>query len=500
MLKEIPKAPRSEGQERKLSVLYDIALTVGSSLDLRSILQEVLDKVIGFMEVDAGVIYVLNEETLELVPVSFRNLSEEVVRDLTEKKVKLGECMCGNIAQCDEEVVIYERASEDPRFTREVLKREGMEFYAGLPLKSKGKVVGVLCAITHFPYTPDSESLDILRAATVPIGLAIDNAVRFEVLEKRAGERARYADFEGIIANSPKMAGVLDIVRKVKDVASSILISGESGTGKELIARAIHFNSQRRERPFVALNCAAIPDALLESELFGYTKGAFTGASEGKRGLLEEADGGSAFLDEIGSMRASLQAKLLRFLQDRSFYKVGGTRPVTVDVRIIAATNRDLEEAVGAGDFREDLYYRLNVIRIALPPLRERREDIPLLIRYFLNRFNRLMGRNIKKVAPEAMAMLSGYEWPGNVRQLENVVERAVVLARGSELTPADLPMEIALVDGGLGEDLTLESLERAHVLRVLSVADGNRKRAAELLGINTATLWRKLKKYGLPS
>jgi Nif-specific regulatory protein len=493
-------AARAEGHDRKLSVLYDIALTVGRSLDLKPVLDDVLDKVIQFMGVDAGVIYVLDDETLELIPVSFRNLTEEVVRDLTENRVKLGECMCGTIAQCDREVIIQERASEDPRFTREVLWSEGMEFYAGLPLKSKGKVVGVLCAITHVPYRPDGESLEILKAATVPIGLAIDNALRYGTLEKKADERSRYDNFSGIIASSPEMASVLNVVRKVKDVTSSILVCGPSGTGKELIARAVHFNSSRRDRPFIAVNCGAIPEALLESELFGHTRGAFTGASEEKKGLLEEADGGSVFLDEVGAMSMALQVKLLRFLQDRTFFKVGGTHPVTVHVRVIAATNRDLEEAVREGEFREDLYYRLNVIKIVLPPLRQRREDIPLMARYFMNRFNRTMGRDIKRVSPEAMARLVNYDWPGNVRQLENVMERAVVLARGSDINLSDLPAEVSLLEGGLGEDLTLEGVEKSHILKVLTLMEGNRKKAAEVLGINTATLWRKLKKYGLPS
>ncbi len=270
----------------RFSILYDIALTVGKSLDLKRILDDVLDRIIRFMGVDAGVIYVVDDATMEMIPVSFRNLLEEVVRDLSEKKVKVGECMCGTIAQCNQEVIITERAYEDPRFTRGVLKKEGMEFYAGLPILARGKVVGVLCVINHTPYQLDRELLDILRAATQPIGLAIENARIFETVRKEADARIRYFNFEGIIANSPKMTSILSLVRKITDVPTSILIYGESGTGKELIARAIHFNSIRKDRPFVAVNCAALPESLLESELFGYVKGAFTRGRRRQEGAL----------------------------------------------------------------------------------------------------------------------------------------------------------------------------------------------------------------------
>jgi transcriptional regulator with GAF, ATPase, and Fis domain len=485
-----------EKQNKKLSILYEIALTVSRSLDLRSILRDVLDMIIDFMGVDAGVIYVINDDTLEMVPVTFRNLSDEVVKDLCEKKVKVGECMCGTIAQCDQEVIILEKASQDPRFTRATLKKEGMEFYAGLPLKAKGKVLGVLCVITHAPYSPDTELLEVLRAATVPIGLAIENARLFEESRKEAEEQVRYHDFEGIIANSPKMAEVLRIVRKVIDVTSSILIYGESGTGKELIARAVHFNSVRKERPFIAVNCAAIPETLLESELFGYIKGAFTGANADKVGLFGAADGGTIFLDEVEAMSRNLQVKLLRTLQDGTFLKVGGTSPVSVDVRIIAATNQDLEGAVKSKLFREDLYYRLNVIKIALPPLRERVEDIPLLVRFFINKFNKKMGKNIRRVSPHAMKVLVSHAWPGNIRELEHVIERALVIAEADELTKEDLPLEIMPAHNDAGKDWTLERMEREHILKVLDLAGGSKKKASALLGLDTTTLWRKLKKY----
>ena len=486
----------SEKQSKKLSILYQIALTVSKSLDLKTILDDVLDMVIKFMGVDSGVIYVINDETLEMVPVSFRNLSDEVVKDLRENKVKVGECMCGTIAQCDREIIILEKASHDPRFTRAVLRKEGVEFYAGLPLKSKGRVVGVLCVITHSPYVLDNELIDTLRAATVPIGLAIENAVMFEHTRKEVEEQIRYYNFEGIIGNSPKMSTVLALVRKVTNAPSSILIYGESGTGKELIARAIHFNSVRKDKPFIAVNCAALPETLLESELFGYVKGAFTGADKDKRGLFEAADKGTIFLDEVEAMSKNLQVKLLRVLQDMTFFKVGSSHPLTVDVRAIAATNINLEDEVKQNEFRKDLYYRLNVIRIELPPLRERAEDIPLLIRYFIHKFNKKMGKNIRKVSDEALDALIHYPWPGNIRELENTIERAVVIAESKEIRREDIPKEIATTSVSSDKDWTMDTMEQEHILKVLGLVDGNKKKASGLLGMDSTTLWRKLKKY----
>ena len=491
-----------EREKRKLSILYDIALTVGSSLDLKTILYDALDKIISFMGVDAGVIYVINDQTLEMIPVAFRNLSEEVVKDLSERKVKVGECVCGNIAQFDHEVIILKKASEDPRFTREVLKKEGMEFYAGLPLKSKGKVVGVLCVITHEPYTPDSDLLNILRAATIPLGLAIENALLFEATKKEVENSRKHLDFEGIIASSPSMISVLDLVKKIKDISSTILIYGESGTGKELIARAIHFDIIRKGGPFIAVNCAAIPENLMESELFGYVRGAFTGAQTDKKGLFDAAEGGTIFLDEVETLSKNLQAKLLRVLQDKTFFRVGSTRPVTVDTRIIAATNQRLDLLVRSGQFREDLYYRLNVIKIELPPLRERKEDIPLLVKLFINRYSKKMNKTITGISKEAMSILMGYPWPGNIRELENTIERAVAIAETEKIRKEDLPLEVlsAFTTEGLLIDWSLKrvkkNLEREHIYKVLNITGGNKKKAAELLGLHTSTLWRKIKKY----
>lgn len=496
------KASRMESRDleiryRRLSVLYDIALTLGKSLNLQEILKDSLDKLIEIMEVDSGVIYVIDTNTQEMIPMAFRNLSDEVVRDLRENRVTVGECMCGMIAQCGEEVLIAEKASQDPRFTRPALKTEGMEFYAGLPVKAQERVVGVLCAITHESYVIDEGLLDILRAATVPLGLAIENARLFQDTLRRADESTRLLDFEGVVGASDAMRHVLAFVRKVTDVESGILITGESGTGKELIAKALHSNSRRKSGPFVIVNCSAVPESLLESEFFGYVKGAFTGAVTDKTGLFEAANHGTLFLDEVEAMSPGLQAKLLRVLQNGTFTKVGDTRPVIVDVRIIAATNRDLLASVKNREFRSDLYYRLNVIRIDLPPLRDRTVDIPILARNFLQHFSHQMGKNVTRFSPDTIQTLMAYPWPGNVRELENAIQRAIAMAEEDLITTGDLPPEISVRDeNGHRGTLRLEEVERNHIVQVLRLCGGNQREAARLLGIDKTTLWRKLKKY----
>jgi transcriptional regulator with PAS, ATPase and Fis domain len=371
-----------------------------------------------------------------------------------------------------------------------------MEFYAGLPLKSKGKVVGVLCVITHEPYSPNPDNLDILRAALIPIGLAIENALLFNTTKREVEFQKRLSNFEGIITSNSKILSILDFLKKIKDLSTTVLIYGESGTGKELIARALHFNSFRKDKPFTVINCAAIPENLIESELFGYVKGAFTGAHADKKGLFEVTDGGTIFFDEVEAMNKNLQAKLLRFLQDRTFFKIGSTKPLTVDVRIIAATNQRLEELVKAKQFREDLFYRLNVIKIELPPLRERPEDIPLLVRYFINKYSSKISKPVRRISPEAMSIILSYEWPGNIRELENVIERAVAISDTEEITINDLPAELMPFQKARGSEtsfrLMKEHFEFEYISRVLALTGGNRKKAAQLLGLHPITLWRK--------
>jgi DNA-binding NtrC family response regulator len=315
--------------------------------------------------------------------------------------------------------------------------------------------------------------------------------LRNQVNDGRSGAR--------IITQDAAIQRLLETALQIAPTDCNVLITGESGTGKELLARYIHLQSGRAEKPFIAVNCGALQEELLANELFGHEKGAFTGAGEKRSGLIEAADGGTLFLDEISDMSLAMQIKLLRVLQEREVLHLGGTRPIPVDVRFLAATNRDLHHEVEAGYFRHDLYFRLDVVTLQLPPLAERRDDIPLLAYYFLKKVAHRMGRTVVDIDPEAMAMLRDYDYPGNIRELENVIERGVALATGRELTPAQLPP--ALVDRAVhvvrasGEQLpTLEEREEQYIRWVLNRTGGNRTRAAEILGIDRVSLWRKLK------
>jgi len=308
--------------------------------------------------------------------------------------------------------------------------------------------------------------------------------------------------FGNIVGKSKAMQEVYELLDLVAETDATVLILGESGTGKELVARAIHYNSPRKHGPFVAVNCAALTETLLESELFGHEKGAFTGAFRSKPGRFELANGGTLFLDEIGEISPAVQVKLLRFLDQRTFERVGGTEPIAVDVRIIAATNRDLWKEVKEGRFREDLFYRLNVVPIHLPPLRERKDDIPLLVEHFLEKLNARLRRNVKRVSAEAMQCLLEYPWPGNVRELENAIEQALVRCRGEELQPEHLPMQVCskamrqTLDLGAAD--LLDAAERQAILLALHESGGKRAEAARRLGVSKVTLWRKMKKHGL--
>lgn len=295
------------------------------------------------------------------------------------------------------------------------------------------------------------------------------------------------------------MLEVYKVIARVASSSSTVLIQGESGTGKELIAKAIHYNSPWADSPFVVVDCGALTETLLESELFGHVRGAFTGAVASKKGLLEDADGGTCFLDEVGGIGPTLQAKLLRFLQEREIKRVGSTDSVRLNVRVIAATNRDLETLVREGKFREDLFYRLTVVAIPLPPLRERKDDIPLLAEHFLAKYARQNKKQISHISPEAMVLLCAHDWPGNVRELEHVIERGVALTGSPVLLPEDLPAKLRKEAGeaaSSGQSLTLRELERQHIQRMLRVAGGNKTLAAQLLGVHRRTLYRLAERY----
>jgi two-component system response regulator AtoC len=342
------------------------------------------------------------------------------------------------------------------------------------------------------PFKLDEIRFTIRRALEQRRLLQENKFYRQELLDKY--------QFENVIGRTPQMFQVYKTIAKVADTKSTVLLYGERGTGKELIARSIHYNSLRNNRPFIPVDCASIVETLIESELFGHVRGAFTGALSTKKGLFEEADGGTIFLDELSNLSLSMQTKLLRFLQEHEIKRVGGTESVRVDVRVIAATNQPLEPLIKNGKFREDLFDRLNVVSITLPPLRERKEDIPLLANHFLQKFSEENHKNISHISPEALEILIQYAWPGNVRELEHTIERAVILTPHPIILPEDLPRKIFEEAKGAEmlfpeESLPLKEVEKRYVLKVLQETKGNKKKAAEILGIDRTTLYRILEK-----
>jgi len=366
-----------------------------------------------------------------------------------------------------------------------------------VPLVAFEKPLGVIYLDTSSRVAKfDEVHLQLLTAIAGIAAIAFENARRFEQLEKENRRLQEAVKLEHqMVGESQSMREVYALLSKVAASASTVLLLGESGTGKELAARAIHLNSPRASKAFVAINCATLTESLLESELFGHEKGSFTGAVSQKRGKLELADGGTVFLDEVGELSPAIQAKLLRALQTREFERVGGTRPINVDVRMIAATNRDLKAAIKAGQFREDLYYRLNVVSIPMPPLRERREDIPLLAAFFVAEYSKKCKRRVTGVSAEARRLLCSYDWPGNVRQLENAIERAVVLGATELITPEDLPEIVereAIVDAPAADYFeTIREAKRQLITKTLRQTGGNFTEAAKLLGMHPNNLHR---------
>ncbi len=339
------------------------------------------------------------------------------------------------------------------------------------------------------------------------ISLLVERIIRVKNLQRENAilrrKLTRQYRFHDLVSKNPRMAELFELVREVASQRSTVLIQGESGTGKELVARAIHYSGERSTRPFVAVSCAALAETLLESELFGHERGAFTGALAQKKGKFELADGGTLFLDEIGDISPKLQVDLLRVLQERRFFRVGGTSEIEVDVRVIAATHRDLLAEVRAGRFRDDLFYRLNVIAVHLPPLRERREDVPLLAQEFLDRLSHELGREVSGLSDEALRVLIDHDWPGTVRELENAVERALVTCKNGVLTAEDFAFLRRTAPGaeplGLPAGLTLQEIERRYITATLQRLQGNVKAAADALGIDRSTLYEKIRRYEIP-
>ena len=513
-----------ERRNRELSSLNVIATTISRSLELEKVLADTLRTVLDLMDLKAGWIFLREGETNKLILTSHLGLSPEFVREETERP--LGNCICSHVMR-RKKPVIAENILKCSRLSRSVVEEQGLACHASVPLISKDRVVGVMNVASENFRPFSEEDLGLLTGIGHQVGVAIENARLFEDTRKKSSElkeayerlKSLYEELkrerkktktlkkaleerfglENIVGKNHKMQATYDLIEDISQSDSTVLIQGESGTGKELIARAIHVLSPRKERPFVVANCSAYAQTLLESELFGHEKGAFTGAIRRKKGRFELADGGSIFLDEIGEIPPTTQLVLLRVLQEKKFERVGGEDTIKVDVRVIAATNRNLAQDMMGGRFREDLYYRLNVIPVMVPPLRERKDDIPLLVKHFLEVYSTASSKAIRGFSEEVMQIFLDYDWPGNVRELQNVVEHAVILAKGEMITQIDLPHSLKETFPRTYADISsLKDTEKNLILKVLNETDGNKYQAAKRLGITRSTLYGKLRKHAI--
>jgi len=489
--------PQSARLDRALSTLLKISTAIGSIRDVDSLQWQLLGMIFDVIPAERGAILLLDESAAEVSsPVAWDRVSGpdhpvHVSRSLVRRVIKDG------IAVLDNEVCEMDSPSDDQaRPVRSLLC---------VPLAAAGRPFGVIYLDSANPSaTFTKDDLQLLAAIAGLAAIALENARQFELLGSENQRLQAEINLQhDMVGQSPRMRQVYQFIEKVAPSESTVLIHGESGTGKELAARAIHKNSPRKDQPFMALNCAALTETLLESELFGHEKGAFTNAICQKKGLLEVAEGGSVFLDEVGELSLTMQAKLLRVLQEREFVRVGGTRPIKLNVRFLAATNKDLQKAVAEGSFRADLFHRLNVISFTLPPLREHGDDIPLLAEYFAARYAKRCNRDIKGISAEARACLAQYDWPGNIRELENAMERAVVIGSSSFILPEDLPetlLETAphSAAGPAQYHDAVRNLKKKLILGAFEQGGGSITEAAKLLGLNANYLHRLIRNLDL--
>ena len=505
--------PDQSGEIRKLTTLLEISQALSGTLDLKAGLHrmlEVLEKHHGLV---SSAVMLLREESKDIFIEAAFGLTAGGER----ARYRLGEGITGSVVESGKPVVVPQ-ASREPLFlgratqTKPNSKHE-ITFIC-VPITVNRKTLGALAAVLRYKKDRDYDrEVKFLRVAGSMIAqaLKVHHIVEMdkqrlldENIHLRQELKQRY-DFSNLIGNSGPMRQVYEQIAQVAPTNTTVLIRGESGTGKEMIAHAIHYNSPRAKKPFIKVSCAALPESLIESELFGYEKGAFTGATARKKGRFEMAEGGSLFLDEIGELSQATQIKLLRVLQEREYERLGGTETIKANVRLIAATNKDLEMAMRDGAFREDLYYRLNVFAIYLPPLRERRPDILALAEHFIDKYAREHHKRIKRISTPAIDMLSSYHWPGNVRELENCIERTLLVCEGNVIHGHDLPPTLQTASASdtvtrLSLSTAIEAYERDLIQDALKTARGNRARAAKLLDTTERILGYKVKKYDIDS
>jgi Nif-specific regulatory protein len=480
------------------NALYEIARSINSILEPEELLERVLETAMTHLSAERGFV-ILSDPNKEngYDVVTMKNFSSQK----TSNEYAASSSVVTNVLNTGEAVLTFD-APNDERFESSVsIIAQKILSIICVPLQIGKRTFGAVyldsgTMLKEF----NDESLKFLTIFGNLAGIAIENAKRYSELRNQNERLKNEADvthlFANLIGKSDKWKSALEIVQRVLDIDVAILLTGESGTGKELVARAIHDNGLRKGLAFVAVNCSAIPESLIESELFGFVRGAFTGANAAKKGLVEVADGGTLFLDEIADLPFTLQSKLLRLLQEKEYRRIGDTVNRSADIRIIAATNKDLKNEVKNGTVREDLYFRLNVVDIHLPPLRERKDDIPLLAKHFLQRSAQMYKRSIDSIHPDAMHMLLANSWKGNVREFQNVIERAVVLCLGTQLTPADLVLDFTQRNSILPNSMTLEEIERQIIETTLDEMDGNRRRTAEKLGVSLRWLQYRLKEW----